>query len=84
MNTNGDTSYLWHAQYAPHTAPTHVPAGIEGVRTHASNAPLAYVYRSFHSREQMCLALSKLEIDLMTLHSLVGSKIRRAGREILY
>ena len=25
--------YLWHAQYAAHTAPTHLPAGIEGVRT---------------------------------------------------
>ena len=30
--------YLWHAQYAAHTAPTHLPAGIEGVRTHASTS----------------------------------------------
>ena len=30
--------YLWHVQYASHRAPTHLPAGIDGGRTHASTS----------------------------------------------
>ena len=49
------------------------------------DVPLAYVYRSVLSREQMRLALSKLEkFFFLRLHSLVGSKIRLAGCELLY
>ena len=40
---------------------THLPAGIEGVRTHARiRIPLAYVCRSVLSREHWRMALSKL------------------------
>ena len=55
--------------------PTHLPPGL---RT-CLDVPLAYVYWSFPSREQMRLALSKLEKQLLRLHSLVGSKIRLAS-----
>ena len=55
-----------------------------GCQNTCLDVPLAYVYRSFLSREQMRLALSKLEKNLLRLHSLVGSKIRLAGRELLY
>ena len=53
---------FWHAQYAAQRTGLHLPAGIEGVRTHASTSLLRmYVYRSVLSREQMRLALSKIE-----------------------
>ena len=68
----------------PTQHPRTSPPGLRGVRTHASTSLLRmYVYRSFLSREQMRLALWKIEQNMLRLHSLVGSKIRLALRELL-
>ena len=60
------------------------PRRDRGCQNTCLDVPLAYVYRSVLSREQIRLALSKLEKNLLRLHSLVGSKIRLAGCELLY
>ena len=52
------------------------PRWDRGCQNTCLDVSLAYFYRSVLSREQMRLALSKLEKNVLRLHSLVGSEIR--------